>query len=93
LNKLFESINELLVKEKGYLFQNKAYKKDTALLLLQLADIRTKLYSMVKQRYSSCVKNYNEFSDEMNEWKLSKMLGDVNFDAVDIEKIGSWTII
>jgi hypothetical protein len=93
LNKLFELINELLVKEKGYLYQNKAFRKDIALLLLQLTGIRAKLYSIVKQRYSSCVKNYIAFSKEMNTWKLSKILCEVNFDADEIKKIDSWGIM
>ena len=83
LNKLFSSLNELLVKEKGYLLQNITHKKETALLLLKLAENRTRLFSIIKQRYNSCVRSYADFSSEMNQWNLSKILTDVNFAAAD----------
>ena len=83
LRDLFASINELLVKEKGYMLQNMTYKKETVLLLLRLAENRANLYSAVKQRYSSCEKSYTAFSNEMSQWNLSKILADVDFQSAD----------
>ena len=79
LSNLFAAINELLVKEKGYLFQNITHKEETALLLLELAGYRINLFETVKNRYVSCVKGYLDFSNEMKQWNLSKILAVIDF--------------
>ena len=88
LNKLFSDINELLVKEKGYLFQNSAHKKETALLLFGLERRRAILFEKIKNNtnglYQSCINNYYNFLNEMKRWGLSKILADVSFDDSDV---------
>jgi hypothetical protein len=81
LERIFGSINELLVKIKGYLYQNKAHRKETALLLLELHDLREKLFENTAGRYEACARNYAEFSEEMNGWNLKSILEDVDFNA------------
>jgi hypothetical protein len=78
LEDIFESINELLVKIKGYLYQNKAHKKETALLLLEFHDYREKLFENYKDKYEACAESYDEFSKEMKGWNLTSLLEDVN---------------
>jgi len=79
LEEIFGSINESLVKIKGYLYQNKAHRKETALLLLELHDYREKLFENNKDRYKGCAESYAEFSKEMNGWNLKSLLEDVDF--------------
>jgi hypothetical protein len=85
LEEIFETINELLVKIKGYLYQNRAHRKETALLLLELHDCREKLFKGTADRYEACVESYEAFSKEMNGWNLTSLLEDVDFDATDGE--------
>jgi len=77
LSNLFASINELLVKEKGYLFQNIAHQKETIVLLTDFIENREKLYEHAKIRFTSCIKGYIDFSREMASWRLSNVINNI----------------
>ncbi|MDR0460823.1 MAG: hypothetical protein LBH62_05250 [Nitrososphaerota archaeon] len=78
VNKIFITLRELLVKLKCYLFQNPGHRKDTIVLLLRLSDIRNNLFNSVHNYYS--INSYEHFSNEMKQWKLGKIMGDVDFN-------------
>jgi len=74
LDDLLGSINELLVKEKGYLLQNASHRDDVMTLLLELAELRDTLFEAIKHNFVAFEKAYLDFSDEMRSWELSKLV-------------------
>jgi transcriptional regulator with XRE-family HTH domain len=75
---IFSQISELMVKVKGYLFQNKAHRKQTMELLLALALMRNNLCKDITGLFTSFVEAYEDFSDEMAQWSLSAIMDDVD---------------
>ena len=76
LNDIFSSINELLVKEKGYLYQNKAHKKELMPLLKTLINHRVNLFNNFQDRYSVFIMDFNTFSNEIIQWNLPTLFDD-----------------
>lgn len=83
LSSLFTEMNELLIKLKGYISQNPAHRRETAMLLIKSAELRAALHEKVKDRYAenACMEEYAAFSKEIKGWNLSKMLAGENFDG------------
>lgn len=77
INKLFSDIEELLVKEKGYLIQNRMYRKRTGFDFVRTAELRKSLYKSLCARYSFVKERYNKFSREIASWNIEAMLNDI----------------
>lgn len=74
IGKIFSDIEELMVKEKGYLIQNKMYQKRTAFAFIRAEELRVKLYSDVKQRYKVAEIRFESFSKEISSWRITNLL-------------------
>lgn len=76
LNQIFSSINELLVKVKGYLKQNKLHKTETKNLFLSLKSGRENLFGIVneyyKEFYKEQIEEYENFSNEIKQWEMNE---------------------
>lgn len=73
----FSDIEELLVKEKGYLIQNKLFQKRTGYIFIRTSEIRKSLFKSVVSRFPSVEFRYNKFSDEMESWNIREILNDI----------------
>jgi hypothetical protein len=79
INNIFMTINELLVKIKSYLYQNKAHRKETLGLLVNLGECRHKLYGVIGNSFF--IEGYEKFSNEIKQWNLNAVLTDDDFNA------------
>lgn len=74
---VFSEIEELLVKEKGYLLQNKMYQKRTAFDFVRASELRKTFYEQIKKRYTMFETRFKYFNDEMVSWNIQEMLNDI----------------
>ena len=74
IDKAINQIEELLVKEKGYLNQNKMYQKRTAFVFVRTAELRKKLALSIQNNYPFVKSRYNSFSKEIESWDMEKLL-------------------
>ena len=74
IGKVFSDIEELMVKEKCHLIQNKMYQKRTAFAFIRAEELRVKLYSDVKQRYKVAEIRFESFSKEISSWRITNLL-------------------
>lgn len=74
INNAFDQIEELLVKEKGYLIQNTLYQKRTAFIIVRTSELRKKLYQSVLANYPFTKARYDSFSNEMISWDVENKL-------------------
>ena len=77
IDNTFSEIEELLVREKGYLIQNKMFQKRTALIFIKTFETRETLYKNVVARYSFVTSRYNRFLKEMDSWNIREMLNNI----------------
>lgn len=70
----FSSLEELLVKEKGYLLQNRMYQRRTAFAFLRASELRLKLWEGISRRCPECSSGYEAFTQEMASWNLKPLL-------------------
>lgn len=74
INDFFETIEELLVKEKSYFIQNKMYRKRIANILINTADLRRRFYESISKNFDLFNDRYQEFGREMDSWNIKKEL-------------------
>lgn len=77
INKLFSDIEELLVKEKGYLIQNKMFRKRTGFDFVRTSELRKSLCESLYSRYPFVKERYERFSKEMASWNIEAILNDI----------------
>lgn len=70
----FSDIEELLVKEKGYLIQNKMFQKRTGFDFVRTLELRKTLCESLASRYPSIKERYDKFTNEMASWGIEKTL-------------------
>ena len=73
----FSEIEELMVKEKGYLLQNKMFQKRTGYDFLKTSELRKSFYSKISKRYGMFETRYNRFNEEIKSWKIYNILNDI----------------
>lgn len=71
---LNSEIEELLVKEKGYLTQNRMYRTRISADLVDAFALRKRLYESMGKRVPELRARYSEFSNEVNSWNIKTML-------------------
>lgn len=74
---IFSEIEELLVKEKGYLLQNKMFQKRTAFDFVRTVELRKTFYEQIKKRYTMFEPRFLYFNDEMKSWNIQEMLNGI----------------
>ena len=77
INAAFDQLEELLVKEKGYLLQNAMYRKRTGLNIIRTAELRKNLFQNVQADYPFVKERYDAFSKEISSWNLETILKDL----------------
>ena len=70
----FNQIEELLVKEKGYLQQNRMYQKRTGFVFIRTSELRKKLCQSIQKNYPFARERYNAFSKEIMSWGTEELL-------------------
>lgn len=71
---LFTEIEELLVKEKGYLLQNKRYKKLICYVIMQTLEAREELRDKLSEHCPVIIQRYDKFSGELSSWGIENVL-------------------
>lgn len=74
ISTFFESIEELLIKEKGYFIQNKMYRKRIVNILINTVDLRKRFYESLSKRFNLFDYRYQSFEEEMDSWEIKKEL-------------------
>ena len=77
ISNIFSEIEELLVKEKGYLLQNKMFQKRTAYNFVKTLELRKIFFEQIVKRYVFCETRYTQFNNEMESWKIQGILNDI----------------
>lgn len=78
---LNSDIEELLVKEKGYLIQNRMYRTRIGADLLDTYALRKRLCKTMEKRVPAIRIRFNEFTKEVNSWKIDCILKQVFEEA------------
>src|SRR5699024_2333148 len=68
INDAFSQIEELLVKEKGYLNQNRMYQKRIGFIFIRTSELRKKLCKGLQENYPFVKMRYDSFSKEVVSW-------------------------
>ena len=74
INDAFSQIEELLVKEKGYLNQNRMYQKRTGFIFIRTSELRKKLCQGLQENYPFVKMRYDSFSKEVVSWGIEELL-------------------
>lgn len=74
---VFSEIEELLVKEKSYILQNKMYQKRTVFDFVRTSELRKIFYGQIKKRYAMFESRFQYFNNEMVSWNIQEMLIDI----------------
>lgn len=74
---VFSEIEELLVKEKGYIIQNRMFRKRTGFDFVRTSELRRKLYEDMHIRFPSIKTRYDRFTKEIESWNIAKILNDI----------------
>lgn len=77
IEEVFSEIEELLVKEKGYLFQNKMFQKRTAYNFVRTSELRRDFYEQISQKYVIFQDRQTRFDNEMKSWRIQGLLSDI----------------
>ena len=64
----------MLVKEKGYLSQNKLYQKRTAYDFIETLKLRNDFYDKIIKKYSYLENHHQKFNLEINSWNMKETL-------------------
>ncbi len=78
--KVFSDIEELLVKEKGYIVQNRMYRKRTGFDFVRTSELRKSLYESLCTRYPFIKERYDKFTKEVSSWNIEATLNDIFTD-------------
>lgn len=71
---LNSDIEELLVKEKGYIIQNRMYQKRIGADLLDTCALRKQLCESMEKRVPALRIRFDEFTKEINSWNIDNVL-------------------
>ncbi len=74
ITKAFSDIEELLVKEKGYLKQNQMFQKRTGFDFARTFELRKVLCDSLVSRYPFVKDRYDKFTKEIESWNISGLL-------------------
>ena len=74
INDTFSEIEEILVKVKGYLIQNKMFQKRTGFIFVRTSETRKSLFQNIIDRYPAVESRYDYFSKEMESWNIQSEL-------------------
>ena len=74
---LNSEIEELLVKEKGYIIQNRMYRKRIGADLLDTLALRKRLCESLQKRVPELKPRFDEFTKEINSWRIDSVLRQV----------------
>lgn len=77
INKVFSEIEELLVKEKGYLIQNRMFRKRTGFDFVRTSELRKTFYESLYERYPFVKDRYDRFTKEVASWNIGAILNDI----------------
>jgi len=70
----FTVLQELLVKEKGYLLQNRIQRRRIAELIIKTMKLREDMYSTLTQKTDAIKEKYQATQDEINSWNIKGLL-------------------
>lgn len=74
---VFSEIEELLVKEKGYLLQNKMFQKRTAYNIIRISELRRDFFDQISKRYGMFRERQMHFDSEMKSWRIQGLLSEI----------------
>lgn len=77
IDEVFSEIEELLVKEKGYLLQNRMFQKRTAFDFVRTSELRKSFFEQISKRYGMFESRYTQFNGEIESWGIHNMLNDI----------------
>lgn len=77
IDEVFSEIEELLVKEKSYLLQNKMFQKRTAFDFVRTSELRKAFFEQIFKRYSMFELRYKRFNGEIESWGIHNTLNSI----------------